>query len=113
MASVNILKPSKCPIHSGPSVPIPPPHTPVPPEGVDLPIVPQQPHGLGAVPAGECVGAEAAVDQGHVGAEVLVLEVTEIDADLGGGEVRKDGIAEGNVDWGGRRKGRDTGVRVI
>ena len=44
--------------------------------------MPQQPHGLGSVPAGEGVGAEAAVDQSHVGPEVLILEVTEVDADL-------------------------------
>ena len=51
-------------------------------EGVDLPIVPYHAHGLRPAPAGEGVGAEAGVNQRHVGLELWVLQVREIGGDL-------------------------------
>ena len=44
-------------------------------QGVDLAVVADHAHGLGAAPAGEGVGTEAGVDQGHVSLEVILLQV--------------------------------------
>lgn len=59
------------------------PHAPVAAQRVDLSVVPQQPHGLCAAPAWEGVGAEAAVYQRHVGAEVGPLQVCVVHGHLG------------------------------
>ena len=44
-------------------------------------------NGLGTVPRGEGVGAEAAVDEGHVADEVVIEKVLEIRKDLGRGQL--------------------------
>ena len=47
----------------------------IPPQGVDFTIVANHSHGLRPAPAGEGVGAEPGVHQGHVGFEVRLLQV--------------------------------------
>ena len=47
----------------------------IPPQGVDFTIVANHSHGLRPAPAGEGVGAEPGVHQGHVGLEVRLLQI--------------------------------------
>ena len=54
--------------------------------GVDFAVVDEVAVGVGAVPTGEGVGAEAGVDEGHGRFHPLIVQVEEVLMDLGGVE---------------------------
>ena len=75
----------------------------IPLEGVDLPIVAEEPHRLGARPAREGVRAEAGVDERDVAPEAGVPEIGVVARKLSGGELplvddRPRGEAAGGVE---------------
>ena len=59
----------------------------VPPEGVDLSVVSDEPHGMSSLPAGEGVGAEPGVDDAEMGLHVGLGEVQVVLPELAGVEL--------------------------
>lgn len=41
---------------------------------------------MGSLPAGECIGGEAAMNEGNVGLKIWMLQVMKIIPELGGGQ---------------------------